>query len=141
MYDKLKAFHRGLIDQNLAFLFPLPCPFFASFLHIHPRRTQLFANRLGDFVSICWHRFLWRSQIAYYFPLALACNLAIAQKCRQNFLMPKVLTPRLELFRGFTESWPNWTKVFRKLCGLKYGRPARLKASRKIVRMGVALLQ
>src|SRR4030042_3288178 len=77
--------------------------FFASFLHIPPRRTQLFVHRLGDFVSIRWHGPLRRRQIAYDFPLALARNLAIAQKSSQNFLMSKVLPPCLELFGGFTE--------------------------------------
>src|SRR5262249_51372750 len=36
---------------------------------------------------------------------------------------------------------PRRAKVFRKLCGLKYGRPAAAKASLKIARMGPALLQ
>jgi hypothetical protein len=35
--------------------------------------------------------------------LALARNLAIAQKGRQNFLMSQVLAPRLELFRRLAD--------------------------------------
>ena len=46
---------------------------------------------------------LWCRQTAYDFPLALARNLAIAQKGRQDFLMPQVLAPRLELFRGLAD--------------------------------------
>jgi len=36
---------------------------------------------------------------------------------------------------------PTWTRVFLKLCGLKYGSPAASKAPRKIVRIGDAVLQ
>ena len=81
------------------FLFPLPCALFASFLHIHPRQTQLFVYRLGNFVGTRWHGPLRHRQIADDFSLTLASNFTIAQKCCQNFLMSNVLAPRFELFR------------------------------------------
>ena len=33
----------------------------------------------------------------------MACNFAVAQKSRQNFLMSEVLTPRFELLGGFAD--------------------------------------
>jgi hypothetical protein len=68
--------------------------------HVNTRLTQSFEHCVGDFVGIRWHGFLRRRQIADDFPLTLTRNLAIAYKGGQDFLMPQILAPRLELFRG-----------------------------------------
>lgn len=55
--------------------------------------------------------------------------------------MPKALTPRFELLRGLTDLLAELARVFLKLCGLKFGRPAAIKTSWNILRIGVAVLQ
>ena len=89
----------------------------------HTGLTQSFEQCICDFVGIWLRGLSWcHRQAAYDFPLAPARNFAIALKSRQNFLVSEILTPCLELFGVLQTSWPSWTRVFLKLCGLKYNK-------------------
>ena len=79
-------------------------------LHVHTRLTQSFKHCLGDLVGIRLRRLLWCCQAGYNFTLTLARNFAIAQKGRQNFFMPEVLAPGLELIGGLTDILPELDK-------------------------------
>jgi hypothetical protein len=62
----------------------------------HQTHAFFFKHCTRNFVGIRLHGLLWCRQAAYDFSLALARNLAVAQKSRQNFFVPvfeKLATP------------------------------------------------
>ena len=63
--------------------------------------------RLHQFADIRLHCMLWYDQVLDDFSLALTGNLAIEKKGRQNFFMPEILAPRLELFEGLASILPE----------------------------------
>lgn len=59
----------------------------------------------------------------------------------RTFLCPRFWLQALNASGGRQRSWPRLTRVFLKLCGLKYGSPAARKESRNILLIGEALPQ
>jgi len=109
--------------------------------NMHSGLGQPFENRICYSIGIGFHWFLWVCQVADDFPLPRAGDFPITQEGCQNLLMAQVLAPYLKLLRGLTDLLTNRARVFLKLCGLKYGSPAAMKAFLNIVRMGEAVLQ
>lgn len=71
--------------------------------YVNPSLTQSFGHCRCELINIRLSDLLWCHQTPYDFTLTVTRNSAIAQKSRQNFLMPEVLTPCLEIFRGLTD--------------------------------------
>jgi hypothetical protein len=63
--------------------------------------------------------------------LALARNLAIAQKSRQNFLMPKVLAPRLEIFQCLADLLAELDQGISETMGIKIWEAGNVKGLAK----------
>lgn len=69
----------------------------------NPGLTKLLENCICNLIGIRLPGLLRHRQTPYNFSLPLALNSPIAEKGRQNFLMPQVLAPRLELLRGLAD--------------------------------------
>src|SRR5262249_24109648 len=75
------------------------------------------------------------------FGLTMAADTPVTGGRRQYMLVSQILGPSL-VFLGVSQSSPpRSVRVFRKLCGLNYGRPAVVNDSLKMVSIGLALLQ
>jgi hypothetical protein len=62
------------------------------------------------------------------------------QRCPTPFINPQgaSLSGFFVVQQCLQTSWPSWTRVFLKLCGLQYGRPVVTKTSRNMVRTIIA---
>ena len=73
--------------------------------------------------------------------MAVRRHGAIAQESRQTCSCPRFWLHALKSSGDWQTCSPSRVSVFRRLCGLKYGRPARSNASQKTLRIGSAVLQ
>ncbi len=90
-------------------------------LHFHPGTTHFAGYRLRQFADIWLCDLLWCSQAPDDFRLSLPANFPVAGKGCQNIIVTKILTIRLEIFRGLAQFLSKLDKGISEAVRVKVG--------------------